>query len=1142
MKLPTLTIAMFIISFMLNAQPDLEVLGGSVGPTTVTPGGSFNVGRTILNSGTSGATSSKTGFYLSTNQIWSTADIFLAHDNITYLGSGSTDYSYGSIPIPASVAPGQYYLFIVADYLNNVSESNESNNTYNFSGQITVNALNPCNSIISINACGLLNAQTFSTSGTGNWYTSATNPCGFFSSPGKEQIYSFTAPVTGTYSLSVNVPSGNTWVDYFWKSGSCSSSGWNCIVPAGINSGGTYGQMSWTAGTTYYIMLDNSTTSTTNTHTFWINCPQLGPDLDIPACSVSSTSVQAGGTITGTAVVRNNGNSTSGQSSTLAYYLSTNCVLDASDIRLNTDNTSILSPGNTDTDSDPLTIPGITPAGTYYILFKADDSNVISETDENNNTCCKQITVTPCSAPSQPGAISGASTSCSGTNQSYSISGVSGATSYTWKFKGLTLTGSGTSISFSPISSGTLSVEAVNSCGTSTARTKYISVSSAPAQPGPITGSTTVCTGTNQSYSISSVSGATSYTWKFKGLTLTGSGTSISFSPISSGTLTVEAVNSCGTSTARTKYISVSSAPAQPGPIAGSTTVCAGTNQSYSIPSVSGATSYSWSFSGGGSPSGSGTSVSFSPTSSGTLTVYAINSCGQSVAATIAINVITVPAQPGPITGSTTVCSGTNQTYSIPSVSGATSYSWSFSGGGSPTGSGTSVSFSPTSSGTLTVYAINSCGQSVAATIAINVITVPAQPGPITGSTTVCSGTNQTYSIPSVSGATSYSWSFSGGGSPTGSGTSVSFSPTSSGTLTVYAINSCGQSVAATIAINVITVPAQPGPITGSTTVCSGTNQTYSIPSVSGATSYSWSFSGGGSPTGSGTSVSFSPTSSGTLTVYAINSCGQSVAATIAINVITVPAQPGPITGSTTVCDGVNQVYSIPSVSGVTSYSWSFSGGGSPTGSGTSVSFSPTSSGTLTVYAINSCGQSVAATLAITVMPLPNKPSTISGKNNVMANATENYSVNNDPNATSYTWQIPSDWNLMSGSNTNAIVVQVGSLSGFISAKALNSCGESDTTILVVSVDNGSIKLNESGDFQNGISLFPNPTKGIINIDSSVKIEKVEILTLGGKTLVLINDIKESIQLNNYGIVKGVYICRITDEKNQTKTIKVVVN
>ena len=101
-----------------------------------------------------------------------------------------------------------------------------------------------------------------------------------------------------------------------------------------------------------------------------------------------------------------------------------------------------------------------------------------------------------------------------------------------------------------------------------TQQTYTITISAAPATPGAISGSTSVCSNTSGlTYSISAVSGATSYTWtKPAGWTGTSTGTSITLSAGAgavSGNITV-AANGCGTSAPSTLAVTVSTAPAAP--------------------------------------------------------------------------------------------------------------------------------------------------------------------------------------------------------------------------------------------------------------------------------------------------------------------------------------------------------------------------------------------------------------------------------------------------------------------------------------------------------------------------------------------------------------------------------------------------
>lgn len=99
-------------------------------------------------------------------------------------------------------------------------------------------------------------------------------------------------------------------------------------------------------------------------------------------------------------------------------------------------------------------------------------------------------------APTQPIAFTAVSSPvCSGsTGVVYTIPAVSGATTYTWTYSGTGVTINGTSNSVTldfalNATSGTLSVSAVNGCGTGTARTTSITVTTRPDASFTYTGS-----------------------------------------------------------------------------------------------------------------------------------------------------------------------------------------------------------------------------------------------------------------------------------------------------------------------------------------------------------------------------------------------------------------------------------------------------------------------------------------------------------------------------------------------------------------------------------------------------------------------------------------------------------------------------
>jgi hypothetical protein len=78
-----------------------------------------------------------------------------------------------------------------------------------------------------------------------------------------EQIYQFTAPYTGTYSIVITAASGDYYVDFMFKpaSGGCSSTGWTCIDDIYYTANGNYGSMYMYEGSTYYILLKDENTA-----------------------------------------------------------------------------------------------------------------------------------------------------------------------------------------------------------------------------------------------------------------------------------------------------------------------------------------------------------------------------------------------------------------------------------------------------------------------------------------------------------------------------------------------------------------------------------------------------------------------------------------------------------------------------------------------------------------------------------------------------------------------------------------------------------------------------------------------------------------------------------------------------------------
>lgn len=517
-----------------------------------------------------------------------------------------------------------------------------------------------------------------------------------------------------------------------------------------------------------------------------------------------------------------------------------------------------------------------------------------------------------------------------------------------------------------------LYIDNINISGVAIPVAPTASFTSAPASP--------VCTGQTVTYTSTSTGSPTSYSWSFPGgtpATSTSANPTVTYAAAGTYNVSLTATNGAGSNTSnQTSYISVGAAPATPGTITGSASVCANTSGlTFSIAAVSGATSYTWTVPTGATiTAGQGTTsvtVNMGSTA-GNVTVTSTNTCGTSSAATFAVGINPTPATPGTISGTATVCNGsTGNTYSIAAVSGATSYTWAVPVGATITaGQGTtSVTISAGSTaGNITVTATNTCGTSSAATFALGISTTPASPGTISGSAIACSSsTGNTYSIAAVSGATSYTWTVPAGATITsGQGTTsatVSFGSTS-GNVTVTATNSCGTSTAATFPVTLTSAaPATPGAISGTAAICeASTLNAYSIAAVSGATTYTWTVPAGATiVSGQGTtSITVTAgTTGGTISVVASSSCGTSSASTFTLTV-----NPLPVVSQGALSNACINWSSFALTGGSPA-------GGTYTGTGVSSgSFDPATSGVGTypiTYTVTQSGCTNTATVSITV-------------------------------------------------------------------------------------------------------------------------------------------------------------------------------
>jgi subtilase family serine protease len=115
-------------------------------------------------------------------------------------------------------------------------------------------------------------------------------------------------------------------------------------------------------------------------------------DLSLLSPAITPSVITAGNNIVASSSVKNNGASTT-PAAQLGYFLSTNQTWDAADVQLGVSALSALSSGSTVSKTATVTIPSTVTPGTYYVLFFADHSGLLSETSEANNTIALPVQI-----------------------------------------------------------------------------------------------------------------------------------------------------------------------------------------------------------------------------------------------------------------------------------------------------------------------------------------------------------------------------------------------------------------------------------------------------------------------------------------------------------------------------------------------------------------------------------------------------------------------------------------------------------------------------------------------------------------------------------------------------------------------------
>ena len=264
-----------------------------------------------------------------------------------------------------------------------------------------------------------------------------------------------------------------------------------------------------------------------------------------------------------------------------------------------------------------------------------------------------------------------------------------------------------------------------------------------------------------------------------------------------------------------------------------------------------------------------------------------------------------------------------------------------------------------------------------------------------------------------------------------------------------------------------------PPDLSGPTNVCGGM-ETYTVSPVGTSLpdGYTWTTPNGEPYTMQGNFsiiVDWAGSAGGMLCVTADNFCGSSDPTCINVTVGSGPPTPI-ITGPTDACAGNTLTYEMTNPSPGATCAWTVPPGASFTqmGDNISVDFTGATSGDVCVTCTDPCGTSPQTCISVIVDTPPDAPSFTSGPNQVCATDMAQYCVNNDPEATSWSWTSPAG-DFPNSTNNCLDIDWTGLSGGNICVTANNDCGSSPQTCFNVAIiDSPTAQLSGQGEFCTG--------------------------------------------------------------------------
>ena len=757
-------------------------------------------------------------------------------------------------------------------------------------------------------------------------------------------------------------------------------------------------------------------------------------------------------------------------------------------------------------------------AGTYSITYSAPGyisktiSNIVLA---NGAATVRNVQLMPSTLVNPDAQFTGTITNaCTGTTQFTNNS--TSASSYLWDFgDGTTSTAASPSHTYATSGTYTVKLKAYN-CKTSDSliRTNYFTINISTVVPAATIAASpagAICTGTGVTFSVTPVNGGTpAYQWKLNGGNV-GTGTTYNNSGLAQGdivtcVMTSNAACALPTTATSNAIAMVVNPNLTPSVIIGAsaTTICDGTTVNFSATPTNGGTpTYQWKLNGSNVATGS--TYSNSALAQGDVVSCVMTSNAACISSTTATsNAVAMTVNPiltpSVIIGAsaTTICDGTTVNFSTTPTNGGTpTYQWKLNGSNVATGS--TYSNSALAQGDVVSCVMTSNAACISATTATsNAVAMTVNPvltpSVVIGAsaTTICDETTVNFSATPTNGGTpTYQWQLNGSNVATGS--TYSNSALAQGDVVSCVMTSNAACISATTATsNAVAMTVNPvltpSVIIGAsaTTICDGTAVTFNTTPVNGGSAtFQWLLNG--VSTGNVDVIYTTSALADGDEVSCIMTSGENCAspATVAsntldisVNPILIPALAIAANPDNTVCPGTTIVFTaLPTNGGTPGYQWTVDGTNAGTASTLTGIFSDGQIINCTMTSTADCASPLTAgALPLTISLHVVQPVTI----------TENMGTLESSATSGNQWVEQISGNISGATAQTYAPTANGDYYSVVTD--LNGCIDTSNIFNMTTVGMG---LNSA---LIGISIYPNPTNGMVFLSFGSAIEHGQLL------------------------------------------------